>query len=614
MMHPNWKIKPVRLDVSTTRHETRPKTGFMLLPRRGLRRGKTCWFTTLLLVAFQVGSRYTCRRAVACHRQAVKNSFVHKGEKTVRIQEKSGRVWRSVAILLALGVVAGVVLAAPAEQAVTIYTKDNVPKAPPAADLPQLDKVTQYGITWTFDRKAPVGQFVNGDYYVVGPVTVVNIDPKPLFGSDVPAAELDNGEKQAGAVRNGSMLNPAVRPEAATQQKLGFDSGIKNNFEASLAARLPIKMSPKDSLISTISLKHAEKCNFVMPGWSRGGRPLAGVGADEDNCPIRVAAVLTCVAQPLPPDAFRPGYCDRTQTIYFTHNLKRDKLPKLAPVGDKVPDPVKFAEVFQKPWVNLAFFGFDQPQENMPHYGQVVGEAVSDAGVLLCLDFKPEQKESLLINFVQVGIDYWSMIKSGHHGWEGWGGHGSGRKFPMVFAGFMLGDDQMMSPTKKFPKTEFGEDNQTMYASGWTGAKVVFAGHSGVSTITGQPPRPQWGPYEHKDPSKWDGENLRSELYRRANSSCSWVGEALVMRLLHLEPAWNHNAFFDYVDRWMYEDETAFRAAIGKAFPAQADNMNGKGKEWCHEGYTGDFGFVKPIWEKYRPTVQAPTDGWQGKK
>jgi hypothetical protein len=522
-------------------------------------------------------------------------------------------VWQLAVGLVLLGIVGGAALMADdAKPGTAIYTKDNAPKAPELSAMPMKDSVTQYGITWTFDKKAPVGQFVNGDYYVVGPVTITAIDPKPLFGDEVPAGELDKDEKQANAVRNGSMLNPAVKAGVAWQQKVGFDSGIHNYYQAGLTAKLPIKMSPKDTLISTISLKHAEQCHFVMPGgWSRGGRPGVGVGADEDNCPIRVAAVLTCVAEPLPADAFRPGYCDRSQTIYFAHNLKRDKLPMLAPVGNP-PDPVKFAEMFQKPWVNLCFFGFDQPQENMPHYGQVVGEAVSDAGVLLCLDYKPEQKEPLLVNFVQVGIDYWGLIKSGHQGWEGWGGHGSGRKFPIVFAGFMLGDDEMMSPTTKFPKTEFGEDNQTMYDKGWTGAKVVFAGHSGVSSATGQPPRAQWGPYEDKDPSKWAAGNLTSELYRRANSSCSWVGEALVLRLLKLEKAWNHDAFFDYVDRWMYEDETEFRAAIAKAFPQEADNMNGKGKEWVHEGYTGDLSFVKPIWEKYRPTVAAPTDGWKG--
>src|SRR5271157_3473284 len=35
--------------------------------------------------------------------------------------------------------------------------------------------VTQYGITWTFEKPVRVGQFVNGDYYVVGPTTIAAI-------------------------------------------------------------------------------------------------------------------------------------------------------------------------------------------------------------------------------------------------------------------------------------------------------------------------------------------------------------------------------------------------------------------------------------------------------
>jgi hypothetical protein len=35
--------------------------------------------------------------------------------------------------------------------------------------------VSQYGITWTFDRAYTCGQFVNGDWWVVGPVKITAI-------------------------------------------------------------------------------------------------------------------------------------------------------------------------------------------------------------------------------------------------------------------------------------------------------------------------------------------------------------------------------------------------------------------------------------------------------
>ena len=475
------------------------------------------------------------------------------------------------------------------------------PRTPALEDLPLKESISQFGITWTFDRPVRVGQFITGDWYIVGPVTVSAVDPEPLYDEDVPETELDARERNRRRntfLRNGSMLNPPPKLEMAC------DSGIRNWYRPNLITRFPVAMKPGDALVSSVSLKQGEQASFVYH--SKGARGV------HDNCPLKVAAVLTCMAAPQPPDAFRPSYGDRTGKVYLARNLRRQLLPTLSrPEGERVPDPVKFAEVFRKPWLNTGFFGFDQPMENMPHYGQWVGQAVSNAGLLLCLDFTPPEKEQLLLNFVQVGIDYWGLVRAGHPGWQGWGGHGSGRKFPIVFAGFLLGDEEMISPTKAFPKVEFGEDNQTRYGDCWTGAKVVFAGHSGISTLTGKPPRPKWGPYEHLHPSQWDKDgqkNRQSEAYRRANTSCCWVGQALVLRILKLEKQWNHDAFFDYVDRWMTEDDRQHRQEINKHFPDP--NLVNETKVWCHQGYTGER-WIKPLWLKIRPTLQPPPNGWK---
>jgi hypothetical protein len=124
----------------------------------------------------------------------------------------------------------------------------------------------------------------------------------------------------------------------------------------------------------------------------------------------------------------------------------------------------------------------------------------------------------------------------------------------------------------------------------------LFAGHSGIQSATGKPPRPEWGPYEHLPPSKWSKGNFTSECYRRANTSSSWVGEALVIRMLHAEKDWNHDAFLDYVDRWMTEDDTGPGRIIMQSWPDIGLNDHDK---WNREGYAGDP-FVKTIWERYR--------------
>jgi hypothetical protein len=482
---------------------------------------------------------------------------------------------------------------------VIIYTEKNAPVAPKLEDLPLRESVSQYGITWTFERPARVGQFVNGDWYVVGPVTIKTIDPRPHYGNDIPRRELDRMDKErpeAQRVRNGFMLNPPA------QMKVAYDSGVRNWFDPSLVQKLPVTMRPGDSHVSTISMPrglvlHAQLRNNIERGV-------------DDSSPIRTAAVLTCVSEPQPPDAFRPAFCDRRQKIYLARNLKRELLP-VATMTKSMPNVQQYIRFTQRPWVGTCFFGFEEPVENMPQYGLEYGRVVGISALLLCTDIEPQQKEPLLVNFIQVGIDLGGMVRAGHPGWTAWGGHGSGRKLPIVFAGLLLGDDELANVNESFPKVSFGEDEQTAYGDCWTGAKVVFAGHSGIEAATGagRGRGNAWGPYEHTPPTQWkEGQNT-SEAYRRTCTSGGWVAQALALRLLHAEKSWNHDAFFDYVDRWMYEDDAAFVKIIRETTGKDYD------KEWSRHGWAWQEkeAFVKKMWAKHRPTLQAPTDGWKQK-
>jgi len=478
---------------------------------------------------------------------------------------------------------------------VIVYTEENAPATPKLEGLMLKQNVSQYGITWTFQKPARVGQFVNGDWYVVGSVTIEAIDPKPLYGSEIPRRELDgmdNERPEAHRVRNGFMLNPPAKMEVA------YDSGVRNWFTPSLIQKLPVTMKPGDSLVSTISMPK----NLVLHAQLR-NKIERGV---DDSSPIRTAAVLTCVGEPQPPDAFRPGFCDRRQRIYLARNLKRDLLPKAA-ATKSMPKVRQYIRFTQRPWVGTCFFGFKEPVENMPQYGLEYGRVVGISALLLCTDLQ-QQKEPLLVNFVQVGIDLGGMVRAGHPGWTAWGGHGSGRKLPIVFAGLLLDDDELAGISLSYPKVSFGEDEQTAYGDCWTGAKVVFAGHSGIDAATGEGRSrgSGWGPYEHTPPSQWkDGQNT-SESYRRCCTSVGWVAQALALRLMQAEQAWGHDAFFDYVDRWMYEDDSAFVRTIKEATGRDHD------KEWARQGQAWDE-FVNEMWAKHRPTLQAPTDGWKQK-
>ena len=426
---------------------------------------------------------------------------------------------------------------------VPVYTKTNPPPTPTLAQLPKLTSVTKDGITWTFSEAEPVGQFITGDYYVVGNATVAAISPAPANG------------------RNGSVKNlPPVDSDT------GFDSRTSSNrYEESLRVSLPATLVPGDSLVSSISVDTV--------GSAR--RWLFDTSADS---PVKSISILTSVPAPLPPDAFRPSYVGKSAPVFYSRNLRRDLLPKLAAVAS-LPSLGEWEQHFRRPWVDNLFFNFDNPIEYMPDYSREIARAVGTAGLLLTLSYTAEQKEPLLVYLTQYGIDLYGLVQRGHPGWTAHGGHGSGRRFPILLAGTMLEVAGMQQPPGKY-----GENMQTMLGAGWTGATALYAGHYG-STGSGQ-----YGPYEHLQPRDWV--NTLNEDYRRCCTSSAWIGEALAARLIPgMQASWNHAPFFAYADRWMTEDDTQARATIQSQI---GKNYNGfpQRKAWD--------AFVTNMWKAYR--------------
>ena len=93
----------------------------------------------------------------------------------------------------------------------------------PFASAPALgaESVRQYGITWSFDKDYSTGQFATGDYWVVGPVTIVGIS------TDLHASGFTPGEDD-----DGSMVNPGATI------KQGYDGSI-NTYDPQLNAARP---------------------------------------------------------------------------------------------------------------------------------------------------------------------------------------------------------------------------------------------------------------------------------------------------------------------------------------------------------------------------------------
>ena len=74
------------------------------------------------------------------------------------------------------------------------------------------------------------------------------------------------------------------------------------------------------------------------------------------------------------------------------------------------------------------------------------------------------------------------------------------------------------------------------------------------------------------------------------------------MRLLSAESLWNHPAFFDYVDRWMTENDTQaiaeIKAQSGFDYSANWERQ-GQTRYWLQAEFP-QYTFVNDMWKAYR--------------
>ena len=380
--------------------------------------------------------------------------------------------------------------------------------------------ITQFGVTWTFDRAYPAGQFANGDWWVEGPVTIVDIDPP--------------SSANGGRVVNGSMVNPNPRLQAQ-----GYDSAMyaqyvfpgsyddELNVGLGVGPQSPLVLGPHSSLVSTISRSQA------------GLRPQ-----------LHAAAILTVLDGPAPPGSFRPPYCGKDKSIEFSEaQLDYGKLASLAPVSS-TPSLAVVEQWFERPWLDHIpdWVGrYAHPLENMPDYGREICDRIGTASLMLHLDFTDAQKRTLLVRLVQLGIDFYGIVEAGgRNNWPAGGGHHSGRKWPILFAGILLGDVPMGSIGFD-DNVAFNEDDQTFYVEETsTGVYNYGFGGYGPQHVG----LPEWGNQHAKnygqDSVEWYG-----NPYRICCTAHVWWGQLLSAYIMGARPLWNHDALFDYQDRYL---------------------------------------------------------------
>lgn len=435
-------------------------------------------------------------------------------------------------------------------------------------------QVSQFGITWTFDKDYQVGQFANGDYWILGPVTVTSVSPEPSSG------------------RNGSMINPIT----GTLQ--GYDNRIPD-YVSSLSVSFPKTLQSGESLVSTESLTGTD-CHM----------DLMGICVSSVHAFLKNAAVLTVLDSVPPVDSFRPPFVGSEKPIYTKSQLQRQILPKLSKVAS-TPPLSTYERYLQRPWLNHKTDWTGRrmhPTQNMPNYYREAFIIYSTVPLLLSLDFTDQEKEAILIRFVQLGIDQYATILNGA------GDKMIGRG-PIALTGLLLDDSGMLSYSYGYREvTTYYYDDLDLPewmdsegrpvepgtpgaiklrgVLGWTGATVLWRNKIA-------------NPYEHIHPSEWKSVYTQGvgpegackhDTYRFCCFSHTYVGEALAGHIIpSLKEAWNHPPFFDYIDRWMTEDVpwSVRDATCGSSWITSVEKSSGST-------------FIGEMWNTYRALTYEP--------
>lgn len=441
--------------------------------------------------------------------------------------------------------------------------------------------ISQHGITWTFSQPATFGQFVNGDYWVVGPVTVASVSPAP---SVAPPDEVNNlGTNQWGDTglqsnttrRNGSMV---VMTPGSSQ---GYDSRGAT-YNAATSVSFPYTLAVNRSLISS-------KSRLTIPSQQM-HHAIMWTSEKNGNQVMQTAAILTCLPSAPPADAFRPTYIGGNKPIFTLSQVRWDRLMSL-PAGSTMPSWAQWERYLERPWIYHLNGTWQQqwllPIENMPAYGREYPRILGLAGLMLHSDASQAQKRTLLIRLLQIGIDWRGVVQAGGY-WNEGGGVTNGRKFPIVFAARLIDDPYF---TAEMPASAvIHEDTQTYYGSGWAGMKALW------QMVMHHGPRL---PYMHLHPSQYathdGGWAATSEDYRKCCTLKSWPAQALATLLAGGKAAWNHDALFDNVDDWMRYADLYAAGRGGLARPGDETSVFDS--------------FARTMWDLHRNSVPAQPGG-----
>ena len=390
----------------------------------------------------------------------------------------------------------------------------------PAA--PAATSVSQHGFTWKWSEDRQIGQYCNGDWWVLGPVTITSITPSSTRDA-------------SGWTRNGTMLNPAKG------YGQGYDSSIVHygayyaGNVAPSATGSPLRVST-GSVVSTVS------------------KSVAGSAAIRPQ--LLDGAILTVVAQAPPAGAFRPPVMGTDKSSRWTEGqLDYSILKSLSPVSS-TPPLATVEAYFQRPWfcqMDNSPSRYISPLNNMPEYGRDQSHQVGDAMLSLHLNYSNAQKRNLFIRLVQYGIDLYGSVKAGTLFMDN-GGLNVGRKAPLVLAACALKDPELLEWADADRHFVFHEDRQTFIVQQSDVGRIMYTADGRVreTYLQEHVGMPEWGEKHTSNPTR-DGSNW-DILYRHSNGGPVMGNFLAILLATGGRAAWNWEPFFLYQDRfWSIE-------------------------------------------------------------
>jgi len=476
--------------------------------------------------------------------------------------------------------------------------------------ITETQEIKHFEITWELNSTyEPFGRYCIGDFWIfnAGGITISAITPAPARSAQTQIAYGGNdyiclkphtsdtardrpsdgtswttywvlgGDGSDGAwaddtlyaclIKHGTQINPV-----AGTNDFGYDgrqpeytpAANKVMHATANSDLLPLAVAADSSVISTKSLESIVNTRIVSD-----------------------ASVLTVVDTEPSVGDFRPCYVDGINKNTLKNisdidgNIYNEILQSIDASGDGValiPTQSTMETAVNRVWLDHGY-GSDgrthHPVNQMEDYGQDIARKVGSVWLWLHLNESEANKTMLLRYCLQKGIDNYGITTQDSTTWFASGGHGSGRHWPVIFAGIVFGDTGMKNvgdtasfqeveqtftviedDIASFPYNKIDDDGTDRWAN-YDQREQDLLEYSSV-----QLGMPEWGMIHHANKSydgRWRDTPQWATDYRVTGGPKNWVGMLLAAMMTNWniggedngKEVWDHDVMWDYNDRYI---------------------------------------------------------------